>query len=221
MPAVKPSIAATVQKLERCYGSPRQGRGEPLLDVLIRTILSQNTTDANSLKAYANLKQRFPSWGLLAAAVQTAVTLAIKAGGLAGIKSERIISLVRHLQKSRGRASLEFLRRMPAEKAYRQLLSIKGVGPKTAACTLLFGAGIPIFPVDTHIYRVSGRLGWARPREDREKFQERIRHLVPDQLVYPLHLNLIEHGRRICRPRRPQCGKCCLGKICLNRRIEK
>jgi endonuclease-3 len=221
LPAVEPSMATVSKRLARCYGRPRQVSGEPLVDVLIRTILSQNTTDTNSLKAYAELRKRYSRWASLAAASQPEVARAIRTGGLSKIKSKRIIALVRSLVKDRGNASLEYLRRMPAEQAYQHLLSIKGVGPKTAACTLLFGAGIPVFPVDTHIYRVSGRLGWARSDEDREKYQERIRHQIPDRLVSPLHLNLIEHGRTVCHPHRPHCRQCCLRTICPKRRIEE
>jgi endonuclease-3 len=93
-------------------------------------------------------------------------------------------------------------------------MSLKGVGPKTAACTLLFGQGIPIFPVDTHIFRISRRLGWALPGDDRASFQERVRHLVPDGLVYPLHINLIRHGREVCHPTAPECHRCCIRTHC-------
>jgi endonuclease-3 len=184
------------------------------LDVLIETILSQNTSDANSLRAYASLRRAFPSWASLADSKIHKVAEAIMQGGLANIKSKRILGVVRDLRRVRGRPTLEHLRHMEPEAAYRELKEIDGVGPKTAACTLLFGAGLPIFPVDTHIYRVCGRLGWVRPREGREGFQERFRRQVPDDLVYPLHLNLIEHGRRACHARKPGCPTCCIKKIC-------
>lgn len=210
-----PQISLVHRRLLACYGRPPANRRRPLLDVLIQTILSQNTSDVNSLRAYQALKKRYPDWRRLERARPQQVAGIIKSGGLANIKSRRIIELLRNLSRKQGRPGLEPLRKMPPEAAYNFLKEIKGVGPKTAACTLLFGAGFPIFPVDTHIYRVSKRLGWARPREDREHFQERFRHLVPGELVFPLHLNLIEHGRRRCHSRKPRCQPCCLRDLCL------
>lgn len=209
-----PSIAEVEGILAKCYGRPPRRAKRPLLDVLIETILSQNTSDVNSLRAYASLRRAFPNWAMLAGSHVHRVASAIRQGGLANIKSKRILGIVRGLIREHGRPTLEHLRRMESEAAYRALKEIDGVGPKTAACTLLFGAGKSIFPVDTHIYRVCGRLGWVRPREAREGFQERFRRLVPDDMVYPLHLNLIEHGRRVCRPSRPSCQECCLRNIC-------
>lgn len=212
---MKPPPLARVERiLAECYGRPPRRAKRPLLDVLIETILSQNTSDANSLKAYSSLRRAFPSWASLAGSQVHKVAEAIRQGGLANIKSKRILRIVRDLQRERGRPTLEHLRIMEPEAAYRALKEIDGVGPKTAACTLLFGAGLPIFPVDTHIFRVCGRLGWVRPREGREGFQERFRRLVPDGLVYSFHLNLIEHGRKVCRPSKPACPACCLKKTC-------
>lgn len=209
-----PSIAAVSDALEVCYGKPRPHGKRPLLDVLVQTILSQNTSDANSLRAYASLKRAFPSWSGLAAADVRKVAAAIRQGGLANVKSRRIVRIIRELERLHGRPTLEHLRRMDREAAYQALKAMDGIGPKTAACTLLFGSGIPVFPVDTHIHRVGARLGWARTGETREKFQERIRRLVPDGLVHPLHLNIIEHGRRVCRPENPRCPACCLKPLC-------
>ncbi len=209
-----PSIAKVERILAECYGRPSPRSKRPLLDILIETILSQNTSDANSLRAYASLRRAFPSWARLAEAEVPKVAEAIRQGGLANIKSRRLVEIVRGLRREQGRPTLEHLRVMEPEAAYRALKEIDGVGPKTAACTLLFGAGMPLFPVDTHIYRVCGRLGWVRPGEGREDFQERFRRLVPDDLVYSFHLNLIEHGRRVCRSSRPACPRCCLRKNC-------
>lgn len=209
-----PSIAKVSALLEGRYGRPLTRPNRPLLDVMVETMLSQNTSDVNSLRAYANLRRAFPSWSALASADVRKVAAAIRQGGLANIKSRRIVRIVKELQGKLGRPSLEHLRRMEPEAAYQALKEIDGVGPKTAACTLLFGAGIPIFPVDTHIFRVCGRLGWVLPRENRERFQERIRGMVPGESVYSFHLNLIEHGRRVCHPQKPECPACCLVKIC-------
>ncbi len=214
----KPPFAEANRLLAGCYGMPPRNRNRPLLDVLVQTILSQNTSDANSLRAYASLRRSFPGWSLASRAGPGKVAAAIRQGGLANVKSKRIVRIMRVLERERGRPSLEHLRRMEPEAAYEALKSMDGVGPKTAACTLLFGAGIPIFPVDTHIHRVCSRLGWAHRGENRERFQERVRKLIPAGLVYPLHLNLIEHGRRTCRPRNPGCPECCLRKRCPYRR---
>lgn len=215
MPAkIRPSIGKIEGMLGRCYGQPRWTVCRPLMDVLVETILSQNTSDSNSRRAYRALKKKYPKWEDLAGTDVRSIALTIRSGGLANIKSRRIKDLISSIVGKRGKAGLEFLKNMPREEAYQHLLGIKGVGPKTAACTLLFGAGIPVYPVDTHIYRVSSRLGWVKEKEDRESFQERFRRLVPDAMVYPLHLNLIEHGRKICHPRKPECPRCCLSKAC-------
>jgi len=210
-----PRISPVLRRLAACYGRPPTNRSRPLMDVLIQTILSQNTSDANSLRAFAALKKNYPDWSRLAGSSPGRVAKVIKSGGLANIKSRRILELLRSLSRERGKPDLEWLRGMEPESAYEFLKGLKGVGPKTAACTLLFGAGIPIFPVDTHIYRVAKRLGWVRKGEDRERFQERFRHLVPPGWVYVLHLNLIEHGRRRCHSRNPRCQQCCLKDHCL------
>lgn len=200
--------------LQRRYGRPRPARVRPLLDVLIETVLSQNTSDRNSHRAYANLRRRFSRWeGVLRSPVDQ-VAGAIKAGGLANIKAQRIKDLVAEFTRRNGRPGSGFLSRMAPEDAYRYLMSLKGVGPKTAACTLLFARGTPIFPVDTHIFRISRRLGWAWPRDGRASFQERIRQIVPGELVLPLHLNMIAHGRAVCHPGRPDCPACPLQRHC-------
>ncbi len=205
---------AVHRRLAECYGRPEPMPQRPLLDVLVQTILSQNTTDRNSLEAYRRLRQRYPSWTTAARAGARSVARAIRQGGLAQVKSRRIVKILRRLIAEQGRPSLEHLLALDPETAYAALKEMEGVGPKTAACTLLFGAGIPIFPVDTHIFRVSQRLDWAGPRESRENFQERIRRMVPPEIVYPLHLNMIAHGRTRCRPAKPRCRDCCLYSLC-------
>ncbi|MCU0605897.1 MAG: endonuclease III [Candidatus Edwardsbacteria bacterium] len=208
------TISAAAAALARRYGRPRRARRRPLLDVLVETVLSQNTNDRNSHRAYLALRRRFPRWDLVMDAPVRAVAAPIASGGLANIKAVRIKALLSEFARRFGRPTLEPLRRLPAEDAYRYLLSLAGVGPKTAACTLLFGQGTPIFPVDTHIARISQRLGWARPGETPAAFQERFRRLVPDRLVLSLHLNLIAHGRAVCHPGRPACPACPIQRHC-------
>jgi len=207
-------ISLVHQALLRCHGIPAPKKYPRVLDALVETILSQNTSDSNSHRAYLSLKNHFPGWKAAAAARPPALETAIRTGGLAKIKSLRISKLLKLIGQEQGRISLEYLKKLPPEKAYRKLLSYDGVGPKTAACTLLFGAGMPVFPVDTHVYRVGQRLGWACPPESAESFQERIGPLIPPEQVFNLHVNLITHGRQTCHPRRPECEQCCLNGFC-------
>jgi len=207
-------ISRVNRSLVQCYGLPALEKYPLILDALIETILSQNTSDSNSHRAYLSLKRKFPDWKAAAAARPQAIESAIRTGGLAGIKSRRISILLKLIDREQGRVSLEYLKKLSPDQAYHKLISYHGVGPKTAACTLLFGAGMPLFPVDTHVYRVCRRLGWAGSQESAEKFQERIGPLIPQEIVYPLHVNLIEHGRKACHPRRPECGRCRLKTYC-------
>jgi endonuclease-3 len=202
------------RRLAREYGKRRWVADEEPLDSLIGTILSQNTSDVNSGRAFESLKRRFQTWERVLHATPRRIAGAIRQGGLAGIKSRRIKAILSDIKKSHGRLDLGFLKEFPAGEGYDYLLSFKGVGPKTAACVLLFACRKPVFPVDTHILRIGKRLGWARPRESAEAFQERIRGRIPRGWVYSLHINMIAHGRSVCRPRRPKCVECVLVKLC-------
>jgi len=208
----KPDMVA--RRLAREYGKRRWVADEEPLDSLIGTILSQNTSDVNSGRAFESLKRRFQTWERVLHATPRRIAGAIRQGGLAGIKSRRIKAILSDIKKSHGRLDLGFLKEFPAGEGYDYLLSFKGVGPKTAACVLLFACRKPVFPVDTHILRIGKRLGWARPRESAEAFQERMRGRIPRGWVYSLHINMIAHGRSVCRPRRPKCGECVLVKLC-------
>ncbi|MDO9390880.1 MAG: endonuclease III [bacterium] len=203
------------QALLKCHGIPAPKKYPRVLDALVETILSQNTSDRNSHRAYLSLKKHFPGWRAAAAARPRALEAAIRTGGLARIKSLRISNLLNLIAREQGLISLEYLKKLSPEQAYHQLVSYDGVGPKTAACTLLFGAGMAVFPVDTHVYRVCQRLGWAAPKESAERFQERIGPSIPPKQVFNLHVNLITHGRQTCHPRRPDCGRCCLNLYCM------
>lgn len=211
---MKPKPGKVAERLAREYGKRRWVADEEPLDSLIGTILSQNTSDVNSGSAFESLKRRFRTWERVLLATPRRIAGAIRQGGLAGIKSRRIKAILSEIKKSHGRLDLGFLKEMPAGEGYDYLLSFKGVGPKTAACVLLFACRKPVFPVDTHILRIAKRLGWARPKESAEAFQERIMGTIPRGWVYSLHINLITHGRGVCRPRRPKCGECVLIKLC-------
>jgi endonuclease-3 len=196
------------------YGRGRWSADEDPLDSLIGTILSQNTSDTNSGRAFESLKRRFPTWDGALKATSRQIASAIRKGGLAEIKSRRIKGILTGLKRSHGSLDLGFLKKWPEQKGYDYLRSFKGVGPKTAACVLLFACRKPVFPVDTHILRISKRLRWARPGETAEGFQEEVQSLIPKEWVHSLHINLIAHGRAVCRPRNPKCGECVLESFC-------
>lgn len=186
----------------------------PLVDSLIATILSQATSNVNSSRAFSNLKQAFPCWDDALAAGPSAVEDAIRCGGLAAQKAVVIIGVLLTLKKERGEASLEYLRDMPDGDVKKELCRFKGVGPKTAACVLMFGMKRAEFPVDTHVRRLAGRLGWMPLGASAEKTYEVLNGCVPDEIKYDLHVLLIEHGRKICKSQRPNCRECPLADIC-------
>ncbi len=207
-------IRAVVRRLERAYGPrPWQPRGDPL-GGLIRTILSQHTNDVNSHAAYAELRRRFPTWPAVLAATPRQIEQAIRRGGLAHQKTARIRSILATIQDDHGRLTLDFLADWPADRAVQYLCRFNGVGPKTAACVMLFNLGKPVLPVDTHVHRVSRRLGLIGPEATAGRAHEVLQALCPDELVWPFHVLLIEHGRRTCRSRRPTCGSCPLANLC-------
>ncbi|NPV53338.1 MAG: endonuclease III [Firmicutes bacterium] len=203
-----------INELLRAMYGPKRREDEDPLDALIMTILSQNTSDINSHRAFANLKERFPSWDDARRADVGEIRDAIKVGGLAQVKTGRIKQALERIQGEHGRLGLEFLKDMDAGDALRYLRSFEGVGPKTAACVLLFGCGRPIFPVDTHIHRIARRLGLIGKDVGADEAHEVLGELVPDDIVYELHVNMIAHGRTRCRPHNPRCDDCLLAGEC-------
>lgn len=195
------------------YGVPSRRRADPL-DVLIETVLSQNTSDVNSGRAFRSLKAAWPSWPLAAQAPRPALERAIRSGGLARLKSRRILQVLAALRRREGSYDLRVLRRLSPSAAERRLAGLPGVGPKTRACVLLFGCGHPAFPVDTHVHRIVRRLGLAPERASAEQAHARLAPAVPPRGALGLHLNLIRLGRELCRPRQPLCGACPLRRVC-------
>ena len=181
---------------------------------LISTILSQNTNDVNRDRAFERLRARFPTWEAVRDAPLLELIEAIRPAGLAPTKGPRIQEALRRITEERGRISLDFLAEMPVEEARRWLLSIPGVGPKTAAIVLCFALGKPAFPVDTHVHRVARRLGLIPERTSREKAHELLEAIVPPEIYYSFHLNLIAHGRAVCHARNPRCEACILRDEC-------
>jgi endonuclease-3 len=207
-------ILAVFKLLRRNFGRRRVIKQKDAVGELIKTILSQNTSDRNSLRAYNNLKKRFKNWDALRRSGIAAIRREIRIAGLANIKAPRIKEALEEVKKRRGSLSLGFLRDLDAEGGCAFLRSIKGVGPKTAAVVLLFSFGKPIMPVDTHVYRVTRRLGLLDKKATREEAQDHFSAVVPEGLIYEFHLNLISHGREICIARNPRCGICNLKKLC-------
>ncbi|MFU8796875.1 MAG: endonuclease III domain-containing protein [Dehalococcoidia bacterium] len=208
------SIERVIELLEKEYGALRwQPQGEPV-DVLIRTILSQNTSDTNSNRAFASLKAEFKNWEDVASAPLDRVGRAIETGGLFRIKAVRIRQILEHIEQEQGRISLEFLKSKTAAEAESYLMSLPGVGYKTARCVLLFSFGKPSLPVDTHILRVARRLGLIDSKTSMDKAHIQLQTQVPFSKVYQFHVHVIEHGRKICRARNPHCGRCVLRADC-------
>ena len=204
---------AVHQRLLAHYGTPRIHRRPPL-DELVLTILSQNTNDRNRDRAYAALRARFPSWEAVRDADPQAVIETIRPAGLANQKGPRIQAVLRAITAQRGDLDLSFLAGWPVEEARAWLMQFKGVGPKTAAIVLLFSLGKPAFPVDTHIYRVTGRLGLRPPHWSVERTHVLMEHIFPPETYEAAHLNLIYLGRDVCRPRKPQCARCPVRSLC-------
>ena len=178
------------------------------------TILSQNTNDVNRDVAYERLRARLPTWTQVRDADVDTVIEAIRPAGLANQKGPRIQQALRLISEERGELNLDFLAGMPVDEAKSWLVEIKGVGPKTAAIVLLFSLGRPAFPVDTHVHRVTKRLGLIGPRVSREKAHEDLEQLVRPDDYYAFHLNLIRHGREVCASRNPRCEDCVLNDLC-------
>lgn len=204
------------RKLEEVYGPaedrypgsfPDQGRGDPL-DTLILTILSQATSDVNSLKAYKRLRERFPTWGEVERAHTEEVARALKPGGLGPQKAATIQTILGQISRQRGELNLDFLAALDADEAFEYLVGFSGVGPKTAACVLLFALGHPRFPVDTHVARILRRLGLAGEKDSAVSIQASMEQIVPQDQKFGLHLNLIQHGREVCLARSPRCHAC-------------
>lgn len=195
------------------YGDHPWRPGDPV-EALVSAILSQNTNDVNRDRAYERLRERFPTWEEVRDAPLPALVDAIRPAGLAPTKAPRIQQALRRISEERGELSLEFLADLPLEEARAWLRAIPGVGPKTAAIVLLFALGRPAFPVDTHIHRVAGRLGLIPPKTGREQAHEMLEALIPPEIYYPFHINLILHGRAVCHARGPEHERCVLRDEC-------
>ena len=203
------------QRLLDHLGLPAWSEPQPPLDELVSTILSQNTNDGNRDLAYSRLRARFNTWEAVRDAKTDDIIEAIRPAGLANQKGPRIQQALRRITEERGALNIDFLAALPVDEARAWLTSINGIGPKTAAIVLLFCYDRPAFPVDTHVHRVTGRLGLRPDALSADDTHTLMEALCPPGAEGPFHLNLIRHGREICAARRPLCEACALRKECV------
>ena len=214
MPDLSKRAVKIHEKLLEAFGDPTWRNPLPPIDELVSTILSQNTNDANRDRAFQALRAEFPTWESVRDAKTREIINAIRPAGLANQKGPRIQTVLRQITSERGNLDLWFLRDLPLEEAHAWLMKFNGVGPKTAAIVLLFSLGRPAFPVDTHIYRVSGRIGLRPQTMTVEQAHQHLEKLFQPDAYYAAHLNLIRLGREVCHARKPDCPKCPIVKIC-------
>jgi endonuclease III len=210
-PSARRRVRTILRRLERRFGPLEPPRRTDPLDELILTVLSQNTSDVNSLRAFESLRNRYPSWDKVARARAASVANAIRAGGLANVKAPRILAILREIGPP---YDLSWMRTASDEEVRRYLVSLPGVGPKTAAVVLAFSLDRPALPVDTHVHRTAARLGLIGPKVSADAAHTLLEALVSPSLRVPMHVGLIRLGREICRPGRPRCEECPLVDLC-------
>lgn len=208
-------------KLLETFGEPTWRNPLPAIDELISTILSQNTNDTNRDRAFNSLRGKLPTWESVRDAKTEDVVNAIRPAGLANQKGPRIQNVLRAITEERGSLDLDFLADLPLEEARAWLTKFNGVGPKTAAIVLCFSLGRPAFPVDTHIYRVTGRIGLRPEKMTVEQAHPHLEKLFLPEAYYAAHLNIIRLGREVCHARKPECSKCPIRKLCDYGREQK
>ena len=212
-------LKAKVQKindiLEDQFGIPERQNDETPLDSLIHTILSQNTNDLNSGRAYENLKERFPLWENVLEADSDEIAEVIRIGGLANQKSKRIKGLLEWVKENYGELDIGFVCEMKPKDAIELFTQLKGIGLKTINVMLNFACAKEVFPVDTHIFRVSKRLALIPTKASPEKAHEIMGKLFPKDKAFPLHVNMITFGRNICHAQKPKCKECPLIEYCV------
>ena len=211
---MKEKAIETHKRLLEKFGEPVWRNPLPAVDELVSTFLSQNTNDVNRDRAFDSLRAKFPTWEEVRDAPEAEVIEAVRVAGLANQKGPNIQRALRQISDERGELDLDFLKEMPIEEARAWLTKFKGVGPKTAAIVLLFSLGMPAFPVDTHVYRVTGRVGLRPEKISVEKAHPYLENIFPPESYYAIHLNIIRLGREICKARKPNCAACPLLEIC-------
>lgn len=208
------AVSLIIDRLQSAYGSPNWNPRYDPMSELVYTILSQNTSDKNSQPAFQRLGKAFPRWEDLMEAPVDRIGDAIRSGGLWQVKAPRLKQILRQIHLLRGSFDLEFLKGMPLQQAKDWLRILPGVGPKTAACVLLFSLGMPALPVDTHVHRVAWRLGLIDKSVSREKSHEILESMLPEKDIYRFHVLFVQHGRETCKAQRPRCPECVVNDVC-------
>jgi endonuclease-3 len=202
------------KKLIEAFGEPTWRNPLPPVDELVSTILSQNTNDVNRDRAFDSLRAKFPTWEQVRDADTDEVIEAVRVAGLANQKGPRLQQVLRDITEERGSLDLSFLKEIPLEEARNWLTKFKGVGPKTAAIVLCFSLNRPAFPVDTHVYRVTGRIGLRPEKLTVEQAHPFLESVFPPETYYAAHLNIIRLGREVCAARKPNCPVCPARELC-------
>lgn len=214
MPDLKKRAIKIHEALLKAFGEPIWRNPLPAIDELVSTILSQNTNDVNRDRAFEALRAKFPTWESVRDAKEKDVIDAIRPAGLANQKGPRIQQVLKEITRERGALDLQFLADMPLEEARAWLTKFNGVGPKTAAIVLCFSLGRPAFPVDTHVYRVTGRIGLRPEKLTVEQAHPHLESIFPPETYYAAHLNIIRLGREVCNARKPICPQCPITSLC-------
>jgi endonuclease III len=207
-------VRAVYDRLAREQGPFTPRSPLPVIDQLVATILSQHTSDTNSRRAYNDLRRRFPSWEEVVDAPVSEIADAIRSGGLAEQKAPRIKQVLATIEEQEGALDLKRLDDMGDQEVAEYLTAFPGVGPKTAACVLVFSMGRDAFPVDTHVHRILRRLGWVDEKASADVAHRQVAPLIPPAIRYALHVAFVSHGRRVCRARRPRCTECVIFDYC-------
>ena len=202
------------RRLRKVQGPFEPKPALPIIDELVLTVLSQHTSDINRDRAFAGLKKRFRTWEEVAAAPAKQIADAIRPGGIADVKARRIKAILDEIRDREGKLSLDRLHQLDDQTVADYLCELPGVGPKTAACVLVFSMGRPAFPIDTHVHRIARRLGWIADKATAEHAHRQLAPRVPAEIRYDLHVALIDHGRKICKPRMPRCTDCVVFDLC-------
>ena len=214
----KADIARTIEMMTRQYGPFSQEPRLPPTDEMVFTILSQHTSDINSSRAYRRLMERFVTLDKVATADIAAIEEAIAPGGLAKIKAPRIKEVLNRVLELNGSLDLSFLSEMPLNDAKAWLRQLPGIGPKSAGIVLSFSLGMPAMAIDTHIHRVSQRLGVIGPKVSADQAHDILEEKVKPEEVFNFHVSYINHGRQVCRAQRPLCPECVVGRLCPSRK---
>ena len=205
----------TVQRRLRAAQGPFVPKPQlSIIDEMIATVLSQHTSDLNSERAFAQLKAKFPAWEQVLEAPEEQVADAIRSGGMANQKAGRIQRILGAIEQREGHLDLSGLHDRDDAAIQEYLTSLPGVGPKTAACVLVFSMGRAAFPIDTHVHRIVTRLGWIPPKATADATYRLLNPAIPPEIRYDLHLAFITHGRTVCKAQNPRCRECVLADLC-------